>query len=289
MDACSRCRPDLEALAVTHAHSRLGPDFVENHVSGYRCEANGKATDLRACSNSRGSSPRCKDVGCTCFYVLEPVAGSRATASVSVFANGDITARTRVEWPFTSIPEPALPATHFKTGLWADASSVSSTPLFQVPLASPRVRYHWPMAMGDGSDGAGVRSDLHDPATFSRHLGATIASLRAELGLSRKALADEADLTAEGLRKVEVGRCVPTAHTLWRLANALRIPLGLLGAQIERRDPEPLAIDARVWSAALQFAQVVASKPRSAQKGAESSVGDSSAALDLSTRRNGTC
>ena len=70
--------------------------------------------------------------------------------------------------------------------------------------------------------------DSPDPA-----FGAALAQLRAALGLSQEALAQEAGLSVGALQRIEAGRANPTWTTVRRIADALGVSLRELSIAVE--------------------------------------------------------
>jgi len=92
----------------------------------------------------------------------------------------------------------------------------------------------------------GVRSGVllmtHDEKQFFRELGARIAALRKEHGLTQTQLADELDLTQQMVASYEVGRRRVPVSLLPAIAEALAVSLEQLIGKKEvpaKRGPAP--------------------------------------------------
>src|SRR5690348_879918 len=74
-------------------------------------------------------------------------------------------------------------------------------------------------------------------------LAASLRTLREEKGLTIGALAKQTRLSKSTISTIEAGTANPSLEVLWRLTQALGVPLGaLLGAEQQR--PEPRVIRA---------------------------------------------
>ena len=69
-------------------------------------------------------------------------------------------------------------------------------------------------------------------------LGAAIKMRRERTGLSKRALADRAEISASWLAQVETGAVDPTWATVRRIAKGLEVPLEELAAETERLEHE---------------------------------------------------
>ena len=68
-------------------------------------------------------------------------------------------------------------------------------------------------------------SDLFDRNAVSVNVGSRLAALRQERNLSIRALARASGLSANALSMIERGRTSPSVSTLYRLAEALQVPV----------------------------------------------------------------
>ena len=70
--------------------------------------------------------------------------------------------------------------------------------------------------------------------TYDHRLtGRIVRRLRRQRGLSQEVLSGLADISRSHLAEIEAGRVRPTVETLWRLAEALELPLSALFTLIE--------------------------------------------------------
>ena len=78
---------------------------------------------------------------------------------------------------------------------------------------------------------AGVRAD-----DVLRDLGRRVAELRAARGLTQEQFAEEADITAQYLQRVEAGRENLTVRSLVRMASLLHVSITDLFAKPAQRE-----------------------------------------------------
>jgi transcriptional regulator with XRE-family HTH domain len=72
-----------------------------------------------------------------------------------------------------------------------------------------------------------------------RDLGRRVAELRAARGLTQERFAEEADITAQYLQRVEAGRENMTVRSLVRMAGLLHVSITDLFAAPAKRDVRP--------------------------------------------------
>src|SRR3954451_1620733 len=77
--------------------------------------------------------------------------------------------------------------------------------------------------------------DADDLPALARRIGRVVRARRAARGISVSELAREAGLSKTILARIEAGAGNPSMETLWRVSQALQVPLGSLLAE----DPEP--------------------------------------------------
>ena len=70
--------------------------------------------------------------------------------------------------------------------------------------------------------------DLYDKEAKSVDVGGRLRELREERGLSMRALARKSGLSANALSMIERGRSSPSVSTLYKLADALEVPITVL-------------------------------------------------------------
>jgi transcriptional regulator with XRE-family HTH domain len=68
---------------------------------------------------------------------------------------------------------------------------------------------------------------------FAITFGSVLRRLRKAAGMSQEALALEAELQRNYVSLMELGRYQPTLATIFKLADALKMPPSLLVAQVE--------------------------------------------------------
>jgi len=72
------------------------------------------------------------------------------------------------------------------------------------------------------------------PAQIDHTLASTLSGLREQRGLTQEGLAREADITVAALARIERGQANPTWSTVRKIAAALDIGMGELGAAVEK-------------------------------------------------------
>ena len=83
------------------------------------------------------------------------------------------------------------------------------------------------------------------PATEPPAVGATLARLRQQLGLSLDELSRRAGVSKSMLSQIERAQANPSVAVVWRLANALGVGLGeLLGQPAQRATPAVVVVPA---------------------------------------------
>lgn len=87
------------------------------------------------------------------------------------------------------------------------------------------------------------RSMTSDDKQFFKELGARVAQLRKQAGLSQQAVADELGIAQQTLAHYEVGRLRMPVSLLPKLAQLFGVPgddlLGLTGTSAGKRGPTP--------------------------------------------------
>src|ERR1700689_1340931 len=90
---------------------------------------------------------------------------------------------------------------------------------------------HYPLGSTPGS------GSPNPETTFLASVGKTVRAARARRGLTRKQLADEAEISPRKLAQLEMGEGNFSILLLRRITDALNIPLGEIFAQ--EREPRP--------------------------------------------------
>ena len=87
------------------------------------------------------------------------------------------------------------------------------------------------------------RSMTSDDRQFFKELGARVAQLRKQAGLSQQSVADELDIAQQTLAHYEVGRLRMPVSLLPKLAQLFGVPgdelIGLTGTSAGKRGPTP--------------------------------------------------
>lgn len=74
-----------------------------------------------------------------------------------------------------------------------------------------------------------------DKKQFGKKLGARIRAIREKKGISiREFETYEKSVDKQALSKIELGHTVPNAHTLYRIAQILEVPLADLFKDIDK-------------------------------------------------------
>jgi transcriptional regulator with XRE-family HTH domain len=83
-----------------------------------------------------------------------------------------------------------------------------------------------------------------DRSEFNAHVGHRIRRVRRRRDLTQAELGEHCDVSYQSIQKYEAGRIAISAHTLWRLAQALAVNVAdILPANDVESVPDPLDRD----------------------------------------------
>ena len=89
--------------------------------------------------------------------------------------------------------------------------------------------------------------DIYDKEAYSVDVGTRLRQLREERKLSMRALATASGLSANALSMIERGKTSPSVSTLYKLADAMGIPITtFFGEQADKRKVIFISSDERL-------------------------------------------